>query len=71
MKFHLTRASDWADLGEAEVNTIEDLKKVIDEHKNTDDDFYGWEAKKAVVDFEPMTQDDKLGTITVYDYYIE
>lgn len=66
MKFVVTKVSDWRFNEEREINTIDDLKKLAEEHP-------GWhgsgESKDLIIHFGDKGHPQQ--TITIYDDYIE
>lgn len=74
MKFRLERASDWANLGIIEVNSLDELKQLNSKYNNKEE--WAWsDSHKIVIDFEIVYKEDKEqgidGIITIYDDYIE
>lgn len=66
MKFIVTKVSDWRFNEEREINTVDDLKKLAEEHP-------GWhgngESKDLIIHFGD--KEHPQPTITIYDDYIE
>jgi len=66
MKFVVKKVSDWRFSEEREINTVDDLKKLAEEHP-------GWhgngENKDLIINFGD--EDHPQPTITIYDDYIE
>lgn len=66
MKFVVTKVSDWSFREEREINTIDDLKNLAEEHP-------GWhglgEDKDLIIHFGEEKHPQP--TITIYDDYIE
>lgn len=66
MKFVVKKVSDWKFNEEREINTVNDLKKLAEEHP-------GWhgkgESKDLIINFG--WKEHPQPTITIYDDYIE
>lgn len=74
MKFRLERASDWANFGIIEINSLDELKQLNNKYNNKEE--WAWsDSQKIVIDFEVTYKEDKEqgidGIITIYDGYIE